>query len=653
MKQLLGMICLTVLLMVSIILFAQDYKSGPAQQPDKPIPNVENRDGMGLKDWISIVGLTIALISLSLSLYQLLRLKKYAKLKKIIELIAEDEYKKRKEEMSSLRESIENYFSVMKDRLGTIYMSVSPDIDSNAVKLKEAFIDLHLSKSWKMKNRFDFHNIVSYIFKYHLPSLRFLKRALKKYRLLLIIGGPGSGKTTLLKYYAMSLFKNYKDKDKENEFDFPKEMIPIYIHLRELEYDDINDEPLSLQKFLEKLTKKHDLDISKEQFHTWFHRCKTLVLFDGLDEISTREKCKKVCKWIRNMCNDIDFKNSNFVVTSRATGYLKQDGIEFGVKHFRAYIKHFNNEQQENFLEKWFRAVHLSELRPVDMDNHDWKQQQKKNADQSSKSIIEFLKHEKNRAVKEFAAVPMLLQIIAIIWKKTGALPPKKRVDLYDVALNYILDYRDQQKGIDTLLTADEARRVLAPTALDIQKSKKDVVPKKKMNEIMMPILETLDEPPCAGIFCFYLINRVGLLDEFDKNNYIFSHRSFQEYLAAKELIRLSDRGKLEIDLLINNFKNVLWEETLRFFMAMSDAEVFNEFMRLFFESEISHNLKSHQKVLLKNLVSEARQKKIDVLVELLESKKLSIRQRRYVKYCLKIIGTPEAIEAIDIMEDK
>jgi len=38
-------------------------------------------------------------------------------------------------------------------------------------------------------------------------------------------------------------------------------------------------------------------------------------------------------------------------------------------------------------------------------------------ADQQCQAIVEFLNQEDNKAVQELAAIPMLLQMMAIIWK--------------------------------------------------------------------------------------------------------------------------------------------------------------------------------------------------------------------------------------------
>jgi formylglycine-generating enzyme required for sulfatase activity len=98
----------------------------------------------------------------------------------------------------------------------------------------------------------------------------------------------------------------------------------------------------------------------------------------------------------------------------------------------------------------------------------------------------------------------------------------------------------------------------------------------------------------------------------------------------------------------VEHFNRDWWEETLRFFMSLSDDELFDGFMRLFFQSPVSEQLDAHQQTLLQHLVRDAPQKKIHALKEHFNSDSLNSHQRRYVMACLKTIGTPDAIKAIE-----
>ncbi|UCH96491.1 MAG: SUMF1/EgtB/PvdO family nonheme iron enzyme, partial [Candidatus Aminicenantes bacterium] len=141
--------------------------------------------------------------------------------------------------------------------------------------------------------------------------------------------------------------------------------------------------------------------------------------------------------------------------------------------------------------------------------------------------------------------------------------------------------------------------------------------------------------------------DRAGLITDYDRDHYIFRHKSFREFLAGIQLVKTSIQQD-RIGSLIEHFKQDWWEESLRFFMSLSDDEIFDGFMRLFFQSPVSEQLDAHQQTLLQHLVREAPQKKITALNDWLNSDSLNSRQRRYVLDCLKTIGTPDAIKAIE-----
>jgi formylglycine-generating enzyme required for sulfatase activity len=650
-KKSLRCICLTglfifiisFLLLVHLQAQTRDGAAGPGkdgQQTERE--QVKKEEGFSLKDWIPLGLLFVAVASLSINVYLLLQRKKHKKQDKVLELEAAKEFEEneRKREAWTAEEM---YANALKGELGTIDMLGSPDIESKTVKLEDAFVSLCISESWKSEERFQPDKKMEAFYDRHLTPEQAMKRAFQQFRLFLVIGDPGSGKTTLLKYYAVNcLNKKYR------EFGFKGEVFPIYLPLRELTFED--NDPVSLTRDLAKWSERHLLNISEKQFQDWLQNSKTLVLLDGLDEISSKDRRRKVCRWVNNMCAGL--KNACFVVTSRSTGYRKLDGIELKTPHLRADIMDFSPGLQEVFLKKWFRAAFLSGVPPEGMGEREWKVKRLKLAEQRSKPIIDFLKNEKNKAVRDLAAVPMLLQIMAIIWKDRKHLPDSRSA-LYDAALNYLLVHRDKEKEIESLLPVEQSRRVLTPTALWMQEElQRDEAPKAAMHEKMRPILKTLEGQPEALTFCEYLRDRAGLIADYDKEHYIFRHKSFREFLSALQMVKDAHREN-RIETLVEYFKEDWWEEALRFFMSKADDDMFDGFMRLLFQSPVSRELNANQQTLLQDFVREAPQRKVDALKDALNSGDLNDNQERYVMDCLKIIGTPEAIEAIEAFIEK
>ncbi|MCP4153974.1 MAG: NACHT domain-containing protein [bacterium] len=474
-KGLLGVLVLIVFILLPVWGTAQDTAS-----KDTAKDSIKSRE---------IISWTLTALVIIIALYHNSRKKK--KSEKLVELETIKQFNdNEKTTASKTAEAI--YLAALNAELGFIHMLGSPDLHSKPVKLDDTFVTLRISEAWDSGKRFDKHmeQLACDNSQRHFTPYEVMKRAFSKYNLLLVIGDPGSGKTTLLKYYTVSsLGKKYP------QMGFGKEVFPIYFPLRELIFQ--KDKILTLPKNLEQWAANHLLNIKKNQFHSWLQNKNCLVLLDGLDEIGSKEKRKLVCKWINLMCTGL--KNARFVVTSRATGYRKLDGIELGVPHLRADIMDFSLQQQEEFLKKWYRAVNKSGLSPADMPEEKWRLQQEALADLRSNKVIGFLRKEENKAVRDLAAAPMLLQIMAILWRETEHLP-RSRPALYDAALNYLLQHRDVQKDIELLLSADEARRVLAPTALFLQELKKDEAQKSAMMNFMQPLLDTLDGQPRAPI---------------------------------------------------------------------------------------------------------------------------------------------------------
>jgi formylglycine-generating enzyme required for sulfatase activity len=639
----------SLIILIAVIITLVFSPALPGQEGNTDQPGKEETDdtaaGNGSNYWIALL---IGLLGGGgiIAIIQFVKRIKDARRIRRAEMEEEELVKEDKNNLLSQSHK-DKYITTIKKELGYIDLLGSPDIENRPVKLEDAFVSLCISEYWRSERRFEPGEDMKEEPHRHLPPEIVMKRAFQKFRLLLVIGDPGSGKTTLVKYYAVNCLDTVNRG--YTRFGFSHDVLPLYFPLRELEFKGQGESagaPISLPQSLAKWADRHLLKISAKQFLNWLANEKTLVLLDGLDEISSKEKRKAVCNWIKDMVNGLD--NVYFVVTSRATGYRKLDGIELEVPHLRADIMDFSPVQQADFLKKWFRAVGKAQLPPPDLDmpEKQWQARQEKEADQRSKTIIEFLNREDNQSLRELAAVPMLLQIMAIIWKYSRHLP-QSRSELYDVALNYLLDYRDRHRDIYPLLRAEKARRVLKQNALWMQeKLKKDEVAKEKMHKYMQPILNTLDERPQALAFCDNLRERAGVIAEYDRNHYIFRHKSFREFLAALQLAKEAQQ-KRRIKTLVDYFKEDWWEETLRFFITQTDDEIFNHFMHALFQSPVSRHLDDNKQTLLHNLVIEAPQKTITALEKWLNSGKLNDNQGRYVMDCLKTIGTPEALAAV------
>ena len=530
---------------------------------------------------------------------------------------------------------VDRYQKTLKEELGYIRMLGMPGIERVVVNLNDdTFVPLRLSERLG-------HDGGEHI----LNPDEIMKQAFddrRGRRMLLVIGDPGSGKTTLIKYYALCALDDY------TRLGFNAPVNVFYLPLRELgrkangHYDSLPD---SLALWSE----RHQHAIAATLFDEWLQGGSSLVLLDGLDEISNKEERMEVCHWIDAVWSGCG--KARFVVTSRATGFRTEEGIELAADYERADVQDFSSDQQERFLRNWFTAAFLREPCEKDAEVAEWQKKQTAEAGERTKAIVAHLNAEQNRGLRQLAAIPMILQIMAILWKDRDYMP-ESRVKLYDAALDYLLEFRDKLRNIKPLLSAMRARQVLAPVSLWMQETlKKDEAAKADMHTAMQEWLDTIDAPPSAEAFCDYLVKRAGLLVESAGNDYLFRHKSFREYLAAVQL--REDNPYQQLDKLVTHFGEDWWEEPLRFFIGSVDAKVFDAFMEKLFNSPVSESFSVKQQLLLQTIIEEAKGKKVDALCKKLLDPDTTASRQRVLLDCLKAVGKPAALDALQQFSSK
>ncbi|NTU45867.1 MAG: SUMF1/EgtB/PvdO family nonheme iron enzyme [Chlorobiaceae bacterium] len=544
----------------------------------------------------------------------------------------------------SRKNNLRRYQATLKEELGTISLLGTKKLDNIPVSLDDTFVSLRLSDTLRSDSQFVSDKTANAPEKkdqIRTPE-QLMNIVFKKNRLLLVIGDPGSGKTTLLKYYVLSCFKE----NGYQKFGFKEPVLVFYFPLRELVKTGSGYALLPANLFV--WSEKRTLGIAESDFVFWLQNRKTLLLLDGLDEISDQDQRINACGWIDNVVNS--FHNAVVIVTSRATGYRKGDGVELASLHSRADVMDFTLVQQLEFLKKWFKAAFSSYLPPEGETTDEWEITREKQSRNKVATIIWFLRKKENKSLQALARVPMLLQIMATLWKEREYLPGS-RVDLYDAALNYILDFRDRQKKIYPLLEAKDAREVLNPVALWMQEVlKKSEVAKSEMQQKIEEELKSVNvlfKPPTAEQFCRHLVDRSGLLLEYGDQEYRFRHKSFQEYMAGVQL--REDRHKENrIKTLVEHFRDDdWWEEPLRYFIAQIDAQTFDLFMQELFNSPVSEVLTQKQQDLLTLLVTEAPKQQVKALEAKLLDPETTQNRQHYILECLKTIGKPEALGVV------
>ncbi len=459
-----------------------------------------------------------------------------------------------------------------------------------------------------------------------LSPRQLLTQAMADSKSILILGDPGSGKTTLMRYLEICSIDN----SGQNQLSLKKPLIPLLVPLREINPD---------QPFIESLVKWakiRNFNFSKRTLKNWLKEPGILVLLDGLDEVGSLKKRKQICRWIDHAVPV--YNQSVFVVTCRFTGYHEHEGIFLKLPHIRANVLDLNSDQQQEYLLHWFYAVSIAELDPAERSNEENSDSLKKESATHANDIITFLAEDGNRSLKEMAGIPVLLQIMAIIWREHGSLAGGRML-LYNRSINYLLDHRDRRKRIKPLLTTTETKKILQNLSFWMQDElHADELPGKKIETYITGMLKKINPEISSAQFLNYICDRAGVLVK-SNDTYMFQHKSFREYLAAVEI---ANRGRA--DLLVANFHDDWWRETILFSAGLTEPAIFPQFLELFLPHDGNDGATSP---LLLQMVRESVRLPIDPIIMVLTDRRYSWRKRYNSLQCLRHHASERVITAV------
>lgn len=343
----------------------------------------------------------------------------------------------------------------------------------------------------------------------------------KEKQYLMVIGGPGAGKSTFLRWLGLEALKGKKGR-------FQHTCIPVFVELKEFQYQEINFEKKIAEEFQYRGFPKPDEFTSEA-----LKQGKLLILLDGLDEVPS-EKMNEVIRQIQNFVDLYD--KNRFVVSCRLAAY------HFNFIRFTDVVMADSDDEQiKTFIKRWFS------YEPAIAEDC-W---QKLNS----------LEHA---ATKELAQTPLLLTLVCLLYQRARKFPVK-RATLYEKALRVLLEEWAGEKGIvqDELYRGLDTRlketmlAEIAHSALQTDQlffSRRDVAHqiKKFLEEVLTEEKFIDGETVLKSIEVQH-----GVLVKQAENIYSFSHLTFQEYLTAQYI---DDHRQVE-SLVTQHLTDTRWHE--------------------------------------------------------------------------------------------
>ncbi|PHJ69130.1 hypothetical protein VF14_03050 [Nostoc linckia z18] len=355
--------------------------------------------------------------------------------------------------------------------------------------------------------------------------------AVQQHSKLMVLGKPGAGKTTFLKHLAIQCIKGQ----------FFGDRFPVFITLKD--FAEADKKPDVLEYIALQLSKCKVTDGSTKAEQLLEHG-KTLVLFDGLDEVR-EEDAKRVLDKVEEF--SYQFHKNQFVITCRiaAKEYTFKDFTEVEVADF-------NSDQIATFAQNWFRQSD-----PV-----------------KSEHFIQKL--DENEPIQELATNPLLLTLLCLVFGEVGNFP-NNRSELYKEGIDVLLKKWDVKRNIERDeiykgLSLKRKEDLLSQIALTTFKQKdyffKKQTAEKYISEFIYNLPNARTEPEELEVDSEAVLKSIeaqhGLLVARATNIYSFSHLTFQEYFAAREIVANSDWENL-----VKHITDKRWREVFLLTAAM------------------------------------------------------------------------------------
>ena len=361
----------------------------------------------------------------------------------------------------------------------------------------------------------------------------------------LIRGEAGSGKTTLMQWLAVQAA--------QRGFVGPladwNNRIPFYLRLREwVETDFPTPEHF--------LTNGPTRNVAGLMPASWAHGSlqRGLLLLDGVDEIPADRQFEWL-EWLEGLV--IDFPETCFVVSSRpaaidaarkpaASDRLAQ------INFVALTLEPMSVAASEALISRWHRAV----ARDLTDEPERAKLSQ---YEHQLKSILH------NRpAVRNLASTPLLcMMMCALNWLQEQRLPDE-RMKLYQQALDMLLESREAERQIKSAHVRGRFNQADREALLDalaywmlrngLSEASRDNA--EAVLERVLPRLAHLQDN--ASILLQELLERSGVLRQPQHNTVDFIHRTFMEYMGAREAVANRDTSLLADRASTENWREVI-----------------------------------------------------------------------------------------------
>jgi energy-coupling factor transporter ATP-binding protein EcfA2 len=364
--------------------------------------------------------------------------------------------------------------------------------------------------------------------------------ALAKARRVLLRGQAGSGKTTLLQWLAV----NSARQSFENELDGWNSSVPFFVRLREFVEQRLPT-PNELPRFVAPSAAEN---VPEGWVRERLKSGQALLLIDGVDEVPEAQR-GIIRTWLADLVGS--FPDPFYIITSRPSAveadWLAQEGFA------EAELQAMELPDIDAFVEHWHDAVR-EEL-----------QDEAEKVELSSYAADLKVTIRKSRALRSLATSPLLCAMLCALHRDRRRQLPSDRIELYRAGCEMLLERRDKERGIEATgypsLSYRQKLVLLQDLAYWLMENGWSMVSLERAAHALerkLPNIQSMPENTGGADVLRLFIDRNGMLRVPVVGQVDFTHRTFQEYLAAQEALARSNIG-----VLIKSAHDDQWRETI------------------------------------------------------------------------------------------
>jgi len=375
-----------------------------------------------------------------------------------------------------------------------------------------------------------------------------VSNALSGRKRVILRGSAGSGKTTLLSWLAA----NGAAGRLTGESGPWGEVVPFLVRLR-----DFTNQPLPK---VEEIPTATAPAIDGERPKGWATKCfadgTALLLVDGVDELAA-ERRPQVQEWLERLVDA--YPEARYVVTVRPfavpTKWLGHRPYEFD----QFDLLPLSAKGIRDFLYCWHEAA----KRDQDAAKVAW-------LDECRAGLDALMQDTARPELRRLATSPLLCGLLCALYQDRDMELPRDRKSLLASALELLLFRWNEQHGLstegDAVPSREEQAILLQRFAYSMVKNQDLVVDREHAATRIAHALRGMrshQEDPQAVLR--YVLERTGLFQEPRAGQIQFVHRTFRDYLAAKEVVESG-----ELAFLVEQAHFDQWHEVV--IMAMAHA---------------------------------------------------------------------------------